>query len=261
MGEEVGKELSALGADLLIGAKAVAVRRDADGITVEVEDGRTMVGDRLLVATGRRPNSAGLGLPSVGLADGGYVEVDDGLRVPGVSWLYAVGDVNGRSLLTHAGKYQARIAADAILGEAGARAWADLRGTPNVVFSDPEVACVGMTLAAAREAGIDAIAIDLPTDSSAGASFVGRGAPGASRFVVDRARQVLVGVTILGTEANTFLHAASIAVAGEVPLTARTCDRSVPDPQRALALVPRGVRAPGWRQRALGYAGLDYGAA
>ena len=219
VGEEVGRELSALGADLLFGAKAVAVRRDGDEITVELEDGRTAVGDRLLVATGRRPNSTGLGLPSLGLADAGYVEVDDRLRVPGVPWLYAVGDLNGRSLLTHAGKYQARIAADAILGEAGARAWADLRGTPNVVFSDPEVASVGMSLAAAKEAGIDAIGIDLPTNSSAGASFVGRGAPGTSRFVVDRARQVLVGVTIVGSEANTFLHAASLAVIGEVPLT------------------------------------------
>ncbi len=78
------------------------------------------------MAVGRKPLSAGLGLESVGLQDGGFVEVDDGLQVPGLPWLYAVGDVNGRALLTHAGKYQARIAADRILGAEGARAVADL---------------------------------------------------------------------------------------------------------------------------------------
>jgi dihydrolipoamide dehydrogenase len=146
------------------------------------------------------------------------VEVDDGLQVSGLPWLYAVGDVNGRALLTHMGKYQARIAADRILGEAGARAEADLRGSPRVVFTDPEVAAVGMTLSGAGKAGLDVLAVDLPTGSSAGASFVGRGSSGTSRFVVDRDRQVLVGVTFVGPGVNDFLQAASVAVAAEVPL-------------------------------------------
>jgi len=229
---ELGKALGALGADLLIGAKAVAVRRDGDQITVELENGRTAVGDRLLVAVGRRPNSAGLGLPSVGLEDGGYVEVDDGLQVPGLPWLYAVGDINGRALLTHMGKYQARIAADRIMGESQARAVADRRGSPRVIFTDPEIAAVGLTLAAAREAGVDALAVDLPTGSSAGASFVGRDAPGTSRFVVDRARQVLVGVTFVGPGVNDFLQAASVAVAAEVPLS-RLAHAVAPFPTRS----------------------------
>ena len=229
---ELGKALGALGADLLIGAKAVAVRRDGDQITVELENGRTAVGDRLLVAVGRRPNSAGLGLPSVGLEDGGYVEVDDGLQMPGLPWLYAVGDINGRALLTHMGKYQARIAADRIMGESQARAVADRRGSPRVIFTDPEIAAVGLTLAAAREAGVDALAVDLPTGSSAGASFVGRDAPGTSRFVVDRARQVLVGVTFVGPGVNDFLQAASVAVAAEVPLS-RLAHAVAPFPTRS----------------------------
>lgn len=231
-GEEVAQALSALGADLLIGAKAVAVRRDGDQVTVELEDGRTAVGERLLVAVGRKPNSAGLGLPSVGLPDGGYVEVDEGLQVPGRPWLYAVGDVNGRALLTHMGKYQARIAADRILGEAGARVVTDGRGSPRVIFTDPEVAAVGMTLAAAREAGIDALAIDLPTGGSAGGSFVGRDAPGTSRFVVDRALHLLVGATFVGPEINDFLQAASVAVAAEVPLS-RLAHAVAPFPTRS----------------------------
>ena len=232
VGDEVGQALGVLGADLLIGAKAVAVRRDGQQITVELEDGRNAVGDRLLVAVGREPNSSGLGLPSVGLADGGNVEVDDGLQVPGLPWLYAVGDINGRAPLTHMGKYQARIAADRILGEDGARAVADRRGSPRVIFTDPEVAAVGLTLAAAREAGVDALAVDLPTGSSAGASFVGRGSDGTSRFVVDRARQVLVGVTFVGPGVNDFLQAASVAVAAEVPLS-RLAHAVAPFPTRS----------------------------
>ena len=216
--EEISSELSSLGADPLVGTRAVAVRRDGSEISVELEDGRVVTGDRLLVAVGRRPNSSGLGLESVGLRDGGYVEVDDGLQVSGLPWLYAIGDVNGRALLTHMGKYQARIAADRILGEAGAHVVTDGRGSPRAIFTDPEVAAVGTTLAAAQEAGLDVLAVDLPTGSSAGASFVGRGSPGTSRFIVDRARQVLVGVTFVGPGANDFLQAASIAVAGEVPL-------------------------------------------
>ncbi len=230
--EQVGAALMDRGVGLQLGAKAVAVRRDGDEISVELENGVVAVGDRLLLAVGRRPLSTGLGLPSVGLEDHGFVKVDDGLQVPGLPWLYAVGDVNGRALLTHMGKYQARIAADRILGEVGARATADLAGSPGVVFTDPEVASVGRTLAAALQAGIDALAVDLPTGGSAGGSFVGRGGPGTSRFVVDRARQVLVGVTFVGPEINDFLQAASVAIAGEVPLT-RLAHAVAPFPTRS----------------------------
>jgi dihydrolipoamide dehydrogenase len=218
VGEMISDALVAIGADPLVGTKAVAVRRDDSGITVELNDGRSVEGDRLLVAIGRKPLSSGIGLPSVGLEDGGFVKVDDHLQVPDVPWLYAIGDVNGRALLTHMGKYQARIAVDHILGEKGGRAVTDLGGSPAVVFTDPEVAAVGMTLAGARGAGIDAMTIDLPTGGTAGGSFVGKGGPGTSRFVVDRDREVLVGVTFVGPEVNDFLQAATIAVTAEVPL-------------------------------------------
>ena len=237
VGREVGQALLELGVEQRFGSKAVSVSvsreapvsvsreapdsvsREAPEITIELEDGSAVVGDRLLVAVGRRPLSEGIGLESVGLRDGGFIEVDDALQVPGLPWLYAVGDVNGRSLLTHAGKYQARIAADRILGSSSARTVGDGRGSPRVVFTDPEVAAVGMTLAAAREAGVQVLAVDLPTGTSAGASFVGRGAAGTSRFVVDTTRQVLVGVTFVGPGVNDFLQAASVAVTAEVPLS------------------------------------------
>jgi dihydrolipoamide dehydrogenase len=220
VGEEITEALRDHGVEVRLGAKAVSVNRSGEEITVELEGGASVTGDRLLVAVGRRPRTEELGLESVGLKPGGYIEVDDSLQVPGHPWLYAVGDVNGRALLTHAGKYQARIAVDRILGSQTARAVADLRGTPQVVFTDPEVAAVGLTKAGAEKKGLSVIAIDLPTESSAGASFVGRGASGTSRFVVDADRQVLVGVTFVGPAANDFLQAASIAVAAEVPLTA-----------------------------------------
>jgi pyruvate/2-oxoglutarate dehydrogenase complex dihydrolipoamide dehydrogenase (E3) component len=220
VGEQVGEALREVGVDQRVGAKAVSVSRNGDQITVELDDETSVVGERLLVAIGRKPLSEGLGLESVGLPGHGFVEVDDGLQVPGHPWLYAVGDINGRVLLTHAGKYQARIAVDRILGAANARAIGDGPGTPRVIFTDPEVAAVGVTLAASLEAGLPVIAVDLPTSSSAGSSFVGRGGTGTTRFVVDTDRQVLVGVTFVGPGANDFLHAASIAVAGAVPLTA-----------------------------------------
>jgi dihydrolipoamide dehydrogenase len=143
--------------------------------------------------------------------------VDDSLRVQGVDWLYAVGDANGRSLLTHSSKYQARLAADHILGEQ-VRARGDGAGAPRVVFTDPGVAAVGHTLASADEAGIAAEAIDLSTGGTAGASFHGRGAPGTTRFVVDLECELLIGATFVGPEVADLLQAATVAVVGRVPL-------------------------------------------
>jgi dihydrolipoamide dehydrogenase len=143
--------------------------------------------------------------------------VDESLQVPELDWLYAVGDVNGRALLTHMGKYQARLAADAILGETVSLR-SDGGRSPRVIFTDPQIGAVGHTLASAKEAGIDARAVDVDTGGNAGGSFVGRGAPGTSRLVVDEARRVVVGATITGAEVAEALHAATIAVVAEVPL-------------------------------------------
>jgi pyruvate/2-oxoglutarate dehydrogenase complex dihydrolipoamide dehydrogenase (E3) component len=143
--------------------------------------------------------------------------VDDQLRVDGSEWLYAIGDANGRVLLTHMGKYQGRIAGDHILGRDVA-ATEDRRAVPRVVFTEPQVAAVGSTLAAAGEAGINARAVDVPTAGTAGASFTGRNAPGTTRLVVDEDRRVLVGATFVGPETAELVHAATIAIVGEVPL-------------------------------------------
>jgi pyruvate/2-oxoglutarate dehydrogenase complex dihydrolipoamide dehydrogenase (E3) component len=232
-GEQVHSGLQAAGAEVILGLKATAVRgRAAAGdhadatpladppegtVTVDLADGRTVTAEHLLVAIGRHPHADRLGLETVGLTPGHSVEVDDRLQVPGHDWLYAVGDVNGRALLTHAGKYQARIAADNILGRA-ATAFADGRRSPRVIFTDPQVAAVGDTLAGAQQAGRNVEVIDLDTSGTAGASFIGKDTAGTSRFVIDLDRQVLAGVTFVGFEVADFVQAATVAVVGEVPL-------------------------------------------
>jgi pyruvate/2-oxoglutarate dehydrogenase complex dihydrolipoamide dehydrogenase (E3) component len=215
--EQVADGLRESGVEVREGAKAVAVGAGDRQVTLELEDGESLRGDELLVAVGRKGRTEGIGLDSVGVEESHFLEVDDQLRVDGSEWLYAVGDVNGRALLTHMGKYQGRIAADHVLGKDVA-ATADVRGSPRVVFTSPQVAAVGKTLAQAEEAGIDARAVDLQTSGTAGASFHGRDTPGTSRLVVDEDRRVVVGATFVGPETAEWVHAATIAVVGEVPL-------------------------------------------
>ena len=166
---------------------------------------------------GRRALTDELGLESIGLAGGGELEVDDHMRVADLPWLYAVGDVNGRALLTHSGKYQARVAVDCILGE-DAVAWADREHSPRVVFTEPSVAAVGLTEQAARERGLEIAVFDFDTSGTAGASFYGRGVDGTTRFIVDLNREVLVGVTFVGADIQDFVQTATLAVVAEVPL-------------------------------------------
>jgi pyruvate/2-oxoglutarate dehydrogenase complex dihydrolipoamide dehydrogenase (E3) component len=217
-GEQVAEALREGGVDVRCGAKATAAARAADGtFTLTLDDGTELAGDQLLVAVGRTPHTSELGLETVALEPGATITVDDSLRVPGRDGLYAIGDVNGRALLTQAGKYQARIAADVILNR-DVRATTDGARSPRVAFTDPQVASVGLTLEAALKAGIPARAIDTPSSATAGASFIGRGAPGTARIVVDDVRRVIVGATFTGPEVAEWLHAATIAVVAEVPL-------------------------------------------
>jgi pyruvate/2-oxoglutarate dehydrogenase complex dihydrolipoamide dehydrogenase (E3) component len=216
--EQVADGLRDAGVDVREGVKANRVSAAAgDEVTVHLEGGESLRGEELLVGVGRKGRTAGIGLETVGVEPERFVEVDDHLRVDGSEWLYAVGDINGRALLTHMGKYQGRIAADVILGR-DAAATAEARGVPRVVFTEPQVAAVGRTLAAAEEEGIEARAVDTSTSGTAGASFQGRNAPGTSRIVVDEGRGVIVGATFVGPDTADFLHAATIAVVGEVPL-------------------------------------------
>jgi dihydrolipoamide dehydrogenase len=218
-GEQVCEAFTGEGITVHLQAEMRAVRRAGGVVTGVLEDGTEMEADEILVAVGRRPRTDDLGLDVVGLEPGESVPVDDRLRAEGVAggWLYAVGDVNGRALLTHLGKYQARIAADVILGKPAA-AWADHTAAPRVTFTDPQVAAVGLTEEQARERYSDVRVVSYGTGDVAGASGSGEGMTGTSRLVIDDDRQVVVGATFTGYAVAELLHSATIAVVGEVPL-------------------------------------------
>lgn len=221
VGQQVDEAFREEGIDVIVGSKAVAAERHGtDGpIRLRLDDGRVIEGDELLVAVGRRPATADLGLDTVGLEPGRYIDVDDSLRATGVAggWLYAVGDVNGRALLTHQGKYQARICGDVILGKE-ITAWADHVAVPGVVFTDPQVGSVGLTEAKARDKGIDVRTVRYETGHVAAASARGTHTVGTCQLVIDADHNVVVGATFVGPEIGELVHAATIAIVGEVPL-------------------------------------------
>ena len=217
--DEVEQSLRERGVEVLLGTSATSVRAEDGEVTVELDSGGPVRAEQLLVAIGRQPNTTDIGVESIGREPGEPLEVNDSMQAE--DWLYAIGDVNGRALLTHMGKYHARIAADVILNQTSACLPSTARGSrsPRVIFTDPHVAAVGYTLDAAEQAGLNVRAVDVSTQANAGASFYGRDdARGTTRLVVDEDRSVIVGATFTGPEVADFLHAATIAVVGEVPL-------------------------------------------
>ncbi|MFE1906059.1 dihydrolipoyl dehydrogenase family protein [Streptomyces gardneri] len=232
VGERVAEALTTRGADIRTGARVAAVVRDGGTgpVTVVLEGGDHVEGDEVLFATGRAPRTEDVGLETVGLAPGSWLDVDDSLRVTGSDWLYAVGDVNHRALLTHQGKYQARIAGAAIAARAqggdpsaDARwsahtATADHAAVPQVVFCDPEAAAVGLTLAEAERAGHRVRAVDVDMRQVAGAGLYAQGYRGQARMVVDLDREVVLGASFVGPGIGELLHSATVAVVGEVPI-------------------------------------------
>jgi dihydrolipoamide dehydrogenase len=220
-GAELREAFEAEGITVVTGAKAVRVERAGDDgpVSLALEDGRTITADELLVAVGRRPATADLGLDTVGLDPGKSVAVDDRLRAVGVpgDWLYAVGDCNGRALLTHMGKYQARLAGDVILGK-DVTDVADDGMVPRVTFTDPQVAAVGLTEAEARDRYANVRVVSYPTGDVSAGSTLGEGVKGTSQLVIDDDRRVVVGATFTGPGVAELLHSATVAVVGEVPL-------------------------------------------
>ena len=218
--EQVQESLEQLGVDVRRGQNAERVTRDDDGrARVHLPDGSSVAGDVMLVALGRTPQTQQLGLEDLGFEAGKYVEVDEHYVVKDHDWLYAIGDVNGKALFTHMGKYQARIATAHVLGrDVAVEHGADGPLSPRVIFCDPQVAAVGHTSETAEEAGLDVEIVEVDTSGNAGGSYYGRNAPGTSRLVIDRQRGVLIGATITGAEVADFLHAATIAIVGEVPV-------------------------------------------
>ncbi|MCZ2804611.1 NAD(P)/FAD-dependent oxidoreductase [Modestobacter sp. VKM Ac-2983] len=229
-GEAVEASLREMGVDVRLGSEVRSARREDGGdVVLSTADGEFR-GDEVLVATGRAANTDEVGLETVGLEPGGYLDVDESLQVPGLPWLYGVGDVNGRQQLTHMGKYQARQAGAAIVARARGEqvdladwspfvATADRRATPSVVFTEPQVGSVGMTAAQAADAGVPHRVVEYAIGGVAGAALFADGYDGTAIAVVDTEREVLLGVTFVGPAVAELLHSATIAVVGEVPIS------------------------------------------
>ena len=226
--------LEANGVRVLTGVSARAVHREGAGpVRLELTTGEALECEQLLVATGRRPATADLGLETVGLEPGSWLDVDETLRVTAVGggWLYAAGDVNHRVLLTHMGKYQARVCGDVIAARAqGAgpggdpapwsrfAATADHAVVPQVIFTEPEIGAVGLSEAEATGRGLRVRAVDYDINDVSGAGLFADDYRGHARMVVDEDRRVVVGLTMVGMGVGEMVHAATIAIAGEVPL-------------------------------------------
>jgi pyruvate/2-oxoglutarate dehydrogenase complex dihydrolipoamide dehydrogenase (E3) component len=239
-GDFVASGLRDAGVDVRVGASVTKAVRDGTGpVTLTLDDGSVLVADEVLAAVGRAPRTDDIGLETVGLKPGSWLEVDDTLRVvsgggdfvsgtdnggsPSAPWLYAAGDVNHLALLTHMGKYQARICGDAIAARArGEEPTVTDRSSkncvPQVIFTVPEVAAVGLTDEQARDAGIRTRVVTYDIGNVAGASLFADGYTGQAQMVVDEERKVIVGMTLAGPGVGEMIHAATIAVAGQVPL-------------------------------------------
>ncbi|MER6082295.1 NAD(P)/FAD-dependent oxidoreductase [Streptomyces sp. NPDC001833] len=237
-GESVTERLREAGADIRFGASVVEAKRaDDEGgkgggeVRVWLSDGAGITADEILFATGRAPRSEDIGLDTVGLEPGDWLAVDDSLTVTAVpgNWLYAVGDVNRRALLTHQGKYQARVAGSVIAARArGERLdtgrWAphsstaDVEAVPSVVFADPVVASVGLTVREAERVGRTVEVVDYEIGHLAGAVQYRPDYRGRARILIDRDRQVVVGATFVGPGVEELLYSATVAITGEVPV-------------------------------------------
>jgi pyruvate/2-oxoglutarate dehydrogenase complex dihydrolipoamide dehydrogenase (E3) component len=207
LGEALAAVLTSDGVELVVGRKVTAVRRDGDEYVLTLDDAREMRGDRLLVATGRRPRVDGIGLETVGISpDRRGVQVDAHMRAGERLW--AIGDVTGIRLLTHVGKYQGEVAAANILGDPRE---ANYEAIPNVVYTDPQVAAVG-----ADDAQFSAT---IPLSDVAKTETYTRAYADSHGFLTLLSDgEKLTGAYAVGPEAGEWLQQATLAIRAKVPL-------------------------------------------
>jgi len=207
LGDALGEELRRDGIELLLGVRVTAARRDGEDYVLVLEDGRELRGDRLLVATGRRPRVTGLGLDTVGATASKHgVQVDAHLRAGDRLW--AVGDVTGVRLLTHVGEYQGEVVASNILGESRE---AHYDAIPDVVYTDPQAASVGAT-----EARFTATVPLSEVAKTATYTHAYAESKGFMTLLSDGER--LTGASALGPEAGEWMQQATLAIRARVPL-------------------------------------------
>lgn len=225
-GETVAAALARAGVDVRLDSDVVDVARDSasdtglgrvhgGGVSVSTAGGEQLEADEILVATGRRPRLADVGLDRVGLEPHDVLEG----RLP--DWLHAVGDASGHAPLTHTGKYEARVLGARLAAAAGAPAESPVPENvpvPQVVFTDPQVASVGLTEAAARDAGHDVVTAEVPWGGAAGSALLRDHPDGRAKIVVERSSGLLLGASFVGSDAAEVLHSATVAIVGQVPV-------------------------------------------
>jgi dihydrolipoamide dehydrogenase len=204
------------GVDVRLGVEVTRFEPVAGGAQVTLSDGSTVTAERVLVATGRKPNSGDLGLDVLGIApkDDGSIETDDHCRVSGHEHVWAAGDITGVAPYTHAASYQARIVIANLLG---GESRADYRAIPRAIYTSPSVASVGMAEEQARDEGIDAVTATMDVGETARSTTEGAGG-GRLVLTADRARGVLIGAAAIGPHAEEWLSEATLAIRAEVPL-------------------------------------------
>jgi pyruvate/2-oxoglutarate dehydrogenase complex dihydrolipoamide dehydrogenase (E3) component len=207
LGEALGETLAREGIELVLGAHVTGARRDGDDYVLELEDGRELRGDRILVCTGRRPRVRGIGLESVGIEpDPHGVPVDEHMRAGERLW--ALGDITGIWPLTHVGKYQGEIVAANILGDPRV---ANYDAVPRVTYTDPQAGAVGAT-----EARFTATALLPEVPKTATYTHAYAESKGFLTLLSDGER--LTGAYALGPEAGEWLQQATLAIRARVPL-------------------------------------------
>ena len=229
----VARALAEAGVDVRMGVTVTALSgsEGTGPVTLLLDDGRELGADEVLFAIGRTPLTDDIGLETVGLTPGSWLEVDEtcGVRAINDGWLYAMGDGNHHALLTDQGKYQARIGGDASAARADGRPldtapWgahaisADFHAVPQDFFCDPEATAVGLFAEQAERAGHRVRAVDVELGKVKGASLYADGYRGRARMVVDLDHGYLLGVTFVGPGVAELLHSATVAVAGQVPI-------------------------------------------
>jgi pyruvate/2-oxoglutarate dehydrogenase complex dihydrolipoamide dehydrogenase (E3) component len=211
------------GIRLRFGAHAAAASSTASGLRLTLQDGPVLGAERLLIATGRRPKVDDLGLDCAGIRAGkDGLETDRRCRVAGQGHVWAAGDVTGIAPFTHTANYQADIVARNLLGGV---ATADYRAIPRAVYTEPEIAAVGLTRAQAQQSGVDVVSAAANVGETARARTDGESddeTAGRVILVADRRKRILVGAAIAGPHAAEWLGEAQLAILGEIPLQALT---------------------------------------
>lgn len=239
VGEIVREKLESSGVQVLLSTNVKSVQSASDGSNLTLSSGGhpyNVAASKILVATGRRAVTRDIGLECIGydtaLIQGGQpIVVDDSLLVSGIDsnhtpWLYAAGDVNGRAMLSHTSKYHGRIGANVIIARArdefpsilspfnGFSTLADHKAVPQVIFSDPNVASVGLTLKAAKRIGRPVRAITAPVKTLGAILHADGYAEGWAQWVLEQDTGVLLGATFVGSEVSELLHASTVAIVG-----------------------------------------------